>query len=140
MVKNQYDYILIDCMPSLGMITINALVAADSVLIPVQAHYLPAKGMKQLLQTIRRVQHINPNLSILGALMTMTDKCTNFTKDISNQLREMYGAHLNVFEAEIPRAIRIAETSAYGQSIYEYDPKGRAVEAFERLVGEVIEM
>ena len=138
MVKDQYDYILIDCMPSLGMITINALVAADSVLIPVQAHYLPAKGMTQLLQTIRRVQHINPNLSILGALMTMTDKCTNFTKDISNQLREMYGAHLNVFEAEIPRAIRIAETSAYGQSIYEYDPKGKAVEAFERLVGEVV--
>jgi len=90
-----------------------------------------------LLQTIRRIQHINPSLSILGALMTMTDKCTNFTKDISNQLREMYGSHLNVFEAEIPRAIRIAETSAYGQSIYEYDPKGKAVEAFERLVGEM---
>ena len=70
--------------------------------------------------------------------MTMTDKCTNFTKDISNQLREMYGVYLNVFEAEIPRAIRIAETSAYVQSIYEYDPKGKADEAFERLVGEVI--
>lgn len=124
-------------MASLGMITINALVAADSVLIPVQAHYLPAKGMIQLLQTIRRVQHINPNLSILGALMTMTDKCTNFTKDSSNQLCEMYGMHLNVFESEIPRAIRIPKTSVYGQSIYEYDPKGKAVGAFERLVEEI---
>lgn len=71
--------------------------------------------------------------------MTMTDKCTNFTKDISNQLREMYGAHLNVFESEIPRAIRIAEASAYGQSIYEYDPKGRAIEAFDGLVEEMID-
>ena len=70
--------------------------------------------------------------------MTMTDKCTNFTKDINNQFREMYGAHLNVFESEIPRAIRIVETSAYGQNIYEFDPKGKAVEAFERLVGEII--
>ena len=70
--------------------------------------------------------------------MTMTDKCTNFTKDISTQLRECYGGYLNVFKAEIPRAIRIAETSAYGQSIFEYDPKGKAVEAFEGLVREVI--
>ena len=115
MVKDSYDFILIDCMPSLGMITINALVAADSVLIPVQAHYLPTKGMTQ----IHRVQHINANLRILGVLMTMTDKCTNFTKDISTQLRGSYGEYLNVFKAEIPRAIRIAETSAYGQSIFE---------------------
>lgn len=138
MVKDSYDFILIDCMPSLGMITINALVAADSVLIPVQAHYLPTKGMTQLIQTIHRVQHINANLRILGVLMTMTDKCTNFTKDISTQLRESYGEYLNVFQAEIPRAIRIAETSAYGQSIFEYDPKGKAVEAFEGLVGEIM--
>ena len=123
-------------MPLLGVIMINALVAADSVLIPVQAHYLPTEGMTQL---IHRVQHINANLKILGVLMTMTDKCTNFTKDISTQLRESYGEYLNVFQAEIPRAIRIAETSAYGQSIFEYDPKSKAVEAFERLVGEVIQ-
>ena len=138
MVKDSYDFVLIDCMPSLGMITINALVAADYVLIPVQAHYLPAKGMTQLLQTVHRVQHINANLGILGVVMTMTDKRTNFTKDISSQLREMYGEHLNVFQSEIPRAIRIAETSAYGQSIYEYDPKGKAAEAFEGVVTEVV--
>lgn len=78
-------------MPSLGMITINALVAADSVLIPVQAHYLPTKGMTQLIQTIHRVQHINANLKILGVLMLMTDKCTNFTKNLSLQLYKSYG-------------------------------------------------
>lgn len=105
MVKDSYDYILIDCMPSLGMITINALVAADSVLIPVQAHYLPTKSMTQLIQTIHRVQHINASLRILWELMTMTDKCPNFTKDTSTPLRESYGEYQNVFKAGIPRAI-----------------------------------
>ena len=124
-------------MPSLGMITINALVAADSVLIPVQAHYLPTKGMTQLIQTIHRVQHINANLSILGVLMTMTSQRTNFTKDISTQLRTLYGEHLNVFRTEIPQSIRIAEASASGQSIFEYDPKGKATEAFGSLIGEI---
>ena len=137
-VRDSYDFILIDCMPSLGMLTINALVAADSVLIPVQAHYLPTKGMTQLIQTIHRVQHINANLSILGVLMTMTSQRTNFTKDISTQLRTLYGEHLNVFKTEIPQSIRIAEASASGQSIFEYDPKGKAVEAFEMLVKEFI--
>lgn len=136
-VKDSYDFILIDCMPSLGMITINALVAADSVLIPVQAHYLPTKGMTQLIQTIHRVQHINANLSILGVLMTMTSQRTNFTKDISTQLRTLYGEHLNVFRTEIPQSIRIAEASASGQSIFEYDPKGKATEAFGSLIGEI---
>lgn len=138
MVKDRYDFILIDCMPSLGMITINALAAADSVLIPVQAHYLPAKGMTQLLQTIQRVRHIHPSLQIAGALMTMTDKCTNFTKDISVQLRQLYGAHLNVFETEIPRAIRIAEASANGMSIFAYDPKGKATEAYTAFTNEIL--
>lgn len=137
-VKDSYDFILIDCMPSLGMITINALVAADSVLIPVQAHYLPTKGMTQLIQTIHRVQHINANLSILGVLMTMTSQRTNFTKDISTQLRTLYGEYLNVFKTEIPQSIRIAEASASGQSIFEYDPKGKAMEMFETLVKEIV--
>lgn len=105
MVKDSYGSILIDCMPSLGMITINALVAADSVLIPVQAHYLPTKGMTLLIQTIHRVQHINASLRILWVLMTMTDKCPNFTKDTSTPLRESYGEYQNVFKAGIPRAI-----------------------------------
>ena len=102
-VKGKYDYVLIDCMPSLGMITVNALAAADSIIIPVQSHYLPAKGMSQLLQTINRVKkNINPNLKIDGALITMIDKRTNFAKEISSLLRDSYGDKLRIFKTEIP--------------------------------------
>jgi chromosome partitioning protein len=108
-VKDKYDYVLIDCMPSLGMLTINALAAADSVIIPVQAHYLPAKGMTQLLQTIARVRRqINPKLTIDGVLLTMVDNRTNFAKDISFILRRDYGDKLRVFQTEIPLSIRAA--------------------------------
>jgi len=97
-VKDRYDYVLIDCMPSLGMMTINALAAADSVIIPVQSHYLPAKGMTQLLQTIARVRRqINPKLTIDGVLLTMVDNRTNFAKDISFILRRDYGDKLHDF-------------------------------------------
>ena len=106
-------------MPSLGMITVNALAAADSVIIPVQAHYLPAKGMAQLLQTINRVKkNINPSLKIDGVLLTMVDARTNFAKDVSYLLRTNYGDKLKIFKTEIPLAIKAAETSAEGKSIY----------------------
>lgn len=138
-VKGRYDYVLIDCMPSLGMITVNALVAADSVIIPVQAHYLPAKGMTQLLQTISRVKkNINPTLKIEGALITMADNRTNFAKDISYMLRNNYGDKLRVFKTEIPLAIKAAETSAEGKSIYTYDAHGKATAAYEALTKEVL--
>ena len=138
-VKGKYDYVLIDCMPSLGMITVNALVAADSVIIPVQAHYLPAKGMTQLLQTINRVKkNINPNLKIEGALLTMVDNRTNFAKDISYMLRSNYGDKLRVFKTEIPLAIKAAETSAEGKSIYTHDAHGKAAAAYEALTKEVM--
>lgn len=138
-VRKNYDYVLIDCMPSLGMITVNALVAADSVIIPVQAHYLPAKGMSQLLQTIGRVKrNINPNLKIEGALLTMVDTRTNFAKDISFILRRDYGDKLRVFKTEIPLAIKAAETSAEGKSIYTYDARGKAAAAYEALTREVL--
>jgi chromosome partitioning protein len=138
-VKKDYDFILIDCMPSLGMITVNALVAADSVIIPVQAHYLPAKGMSQLLQTINRIKkNINPNLKIEGALLTMVDTRTNFAKDISFVLRRDYGDKLRVFKTEIPLAIKAAETSAEGKSIYAYDRNGKAATAYEALTKEVL--
>jgi len=138
-VKHDYDYVLIDCMPSLGMMTVNALVAADSVIIPVQAHYLPAKGMTQLLQTIGRVKrNINPNLKVDGVLLTMVDCRTNFAKDISFVLRRDYGDKLRVFKSEIPMAIKAAETSAEGKSIYAYDPKGKAAKAYEQLTKEVL--
>jgi chromosome partitioning protein len=137
-IKNKYDYVLIDCMPSLGMMTINALAAADSVIIPVQAHYLPAKGMTQLLQTIARVRRqINPKLSIDGVLLTMVDNRTNFAKEISFVLRRDYGDKLRVFQTEIPLSIRAAETSAEGKSIYLHDPRGIAAKAYEAFTKEV---
>lgn len=137
-VKDRYDYVLIDCMPSLGMMTINALAAADSVIIPVQAHYLPAKGMTQLLHTIARVKgQINPKLTIDGVVLTMVDKRTNFAKDISFILRRDYGDKLRVFQAEILLSIRAAETSAQGKSIYAYDPQGIAAKAYQAFTEEV---
>jgi chromosome partitioning protein len=137
-VKDQYDYVLIDCMPSLGMMTINALAAADSVLIPVQSHYLPAKGMAQLLQTIARVRRqINPKLTIEGVLLTMVDHRTNFAKDIAFVLRRDYGDKLTVFNTEIPISIRAAETSAKGKSIFAYDPNNPVAVAYEELTREV---
>ncbi len=137
-IKDRYDYVLIDCMPSLGMMTINALAAADSVIIPVQAHYLPAKGMTQLLQTIARVRkQINPKLTIDGVLLTMVDTRTNFAKDISFILRRNYGDKLRVFQSEIPLSIRAAETSAKGKSIYAHDPNGLAAKAYEAFTKEV---
>ena len=94
-IRQNYDFILLDCMPSLGMLTVNALAAADSVLIPVQAQYLPAKGLEQLLQTINKVRRqINPKLKIEGILLTMVDTRTNYAKDISNLIRESYGGKL----------------------------------------------
>jgi len=140
-VKDRYDYVLIDCMPSLGMMTINALAAADSVIIPVQAHYLPAKGMTQLLQTIARVRRqINPKLTIEGVLLTMVDNRTNFAKDISFVLRRDYGDKLRVFQTEIPLSIRAAETSAQGKSIYAFDPHGKAAKAYQAFTKEVLEI
>lgn len=140
-VKEKFDYVLIDCPPSLGMLTINALAAADSVIIPVQAHYLPAKGMTQLLQTIARVRRqINPNLTIDGVLLTMVDNRTNFAKDISFILRRDYGDKLRVFQTEIPLSIRAAETSAQGKSIYAFDPHGIAAKAYQAFTKEVLDI
>ena len=138
-VRDQYDYILIDCMPSLGMLTVNALAAADSVLIPVQAQYLPAKGLEQLLQTIAKVRRqINPKLRIDGILLTMVNSRTNFAKMISALLRETYGSRIRVFDTTIPQSIRAAETSAEGVSIFSYDPKGGIAMAYRALTQEVI--
>ena len=135
----EYDYILLDCMPSLGMLTINALAAADAALIPVQAQYLSAKGLEQLLQTVQKVRRqINPKLKIEGILLTMTDSRTNYGKQISNLIRQAYGKHLKVFEQTIPRSVRAAETSAAGKSIFAYDPKGKVAEAYKSLAKEVL--
>ena len=137
--KREYDFILLDCMPSLGMLTINALAAADAALIPVQAQYLSAKGLEQLLQTVQKVRRqINPKLKIEGILLTMTDSRTNYGKQISNLIRQAYGKHLKVFEQTIPRSVRAAETSAAGKSIFAYDPKGKVAQAYKSLAKEVL--
>ena len=137
-VREDYDYIIIDCMPSLGMLTINALVCADSVLIPVQAAYLPVKGLQQLIKTISRVQRkLNPGLHIEGILLTMVDGRTNYAKDISRLVYDSYSDQVGVFKTIIPLSVRAAEISAEGSSIYQYDPKGKAASAYKSLTKEV---
>ena len=139
-VKGQYDYILLDCMPSLGMLTVNALAASDQVLIPVQANYLSAKGLEQLLQTVNKVKRqINPKLRIEGILLTMVDSRTNYAKEISTLIRDTYGSKLKVYDADIPRSVRAAEISAEGVSIFKHDPGGKVAEACRSLTKEVLQ-
>ena len=140
-IKNEYDYsyIIIDCMPSLGMLTINALACADSILIPVQAAYLPVKGLEQLIKTIGRVQRrLNKNLRIEGILLTMVDARTNYARDISQLVIDTYSNKIGVFHTCIPLSVRAAEISAEGSSIYQYDPKGKAANAYRTLTEEVL--
>ena len=139
LLKDEYDYILIDCMPSLGMITINAFTSADSILIPVQAAYLPVKGLEQLIKTIGKVKRqINPKLEIEGILLTMVDNRTNYARDISNLLIENYGSRVRIFENSIPMSVRAAEISAEGVSIYKHDPNGKVASAYQSLTEEVL--
>jgi len=138
-VKGEYDYVLIDTMPSLGMLTVNALAAADSVLIPVQAQYLSAKGMTQLVRTINKVRkQINPALKIDGILLTLVDVRTNFARDTASLLRQNYGNVLCIFKTQIPLAVKAAETSATGTSIFTHDKNGKIAKAYENLAREVM--
>lgn len=137
-VKRDYDYVLIDCMPSLGMLTINALAAADSVLIPCQANYLSTKGLKLLLGSVAKVRRqINPLLKIDGILLTMVDSRTNNTKSIIAALRQT-GRDLRVLNTEVPFSVRAAECSVEGKSIFAHDSKGKVAAAYTALVKEVI--
>ena len=139
-IKKDYDYILIDCMPSLGMMTINALAAADTVLIPVQTAYLSVKGLEQLLTTISKVKRqLNRKLTTEGILMTMVDFRTVYAKDIFFKVHETYGDTVGTFETYIPLSVRAAETSAVGKSIYEHDPEGKIALAYMSLTKEVLE-
>ena len=138
-VKDQYDAILLDCMPSLGMITINALAASDEVLIPVEASYLPIKGLQQLLKTIGKVRRqINPGLQIAGILFSMVDAHTNDAKNNMELLHQAYGSRIRVFDTYIPFSVRMKEAVREGQSIFKYEPKGRAAEAYRKLTEEVL--
>lgn len=138
-IKGNYDYVLLDCMPSLGMLTVNALAASDAALVPVQANYLSAKGLEQLLQTISKVKRqINPKLRIEGILLTMVDGRTNYGREISSLIRDTYGGHIKIFSSEIPRSVRAAEISAEGKSIFLHDPKGKVADAYQNLTKEVL--
>lgn len=139
-MRQFYDYILIDCMPSLGMVTVNALACADSVLIPVQAAYLPVKGLQQLIKTVNRLKkQLNPTLTIEGILLTMVDNRTNYARDIAMMVYDTYSANIKVFNTEIPMSVRASETSIEGSSIYSYDPKGKAAFAYAALTKEVMD-
>ncbi len=140
-IKDAYDYVIIDCMPSLGMMTINALVAADSVLIPVQAAYLPVKGLQQLIKTIYMVKRrLNRKLEITGILLTMVDLRSNFVKDIFQMVKDTYGESIGTFETYIPTSVKAAETSAEGTSVYSHCAKGKVSTAYEKLTEEVEKM
>ena len=137
-VRHNYDFVIIDCMPSLGMMTINALVAADSVIIPSQPSFLSTKGLNLLLHSISKVKRsINPNLKIDGILLTMVDNRTNNAKDIISSLRSGVGQNIKVFDTEIPHSVRAAECSLTGKSIFSHDKNGKVAEAYEHLVKEV---
>ena len=138
-IQEQYDVILLDCCPSLGMLTINALAAADQVLIPVQANYLSIKGLEQLLRTISKVRRqINAKLGIAGILVTMADMRTIYARDVVALLHSTYDGKLKVFDSIIPASIRAAETSAEGRSIFLHDPTGKVSAAYTALTKEVL--
>ncbi len=138
-IKDRYDFIIIDCMPSLGVMTVNALACADTVLIPVQAAYLPVKGLQQLIKTIYTVKRrLNAKLEIEGILLTMVDNRTNYAKDIALEVNDVYGKSIPVFPIEIPLSVRAAEISSVAKSIFEYDPKGKAAFAYLSLTKEVL--
>ena len=137
-LRSNYDYILIDCMPSMGLMTINALSAADSVIIPTQPNYLSTKGLNLLLRSISRVRkQINPSLRIDGILFTMVDGRTNNARSVIASLRGTVGNHIRVFDAEIPRSVRAVEASESGKSIFTYDGHGKVAQAYAALTKEV---
>lgn len=137
-VSHAYDYIVIDCPPSLGLLTINGLVAADELLIPVQAEYYALEGLGQLLKTVELVKtHIHPDLSILGAVLTMFDKRTKLSTEIMGELYKYFPN--NIFRSVIPRTVRLAEAPSFGKSILQYEPHGKGSKAYDRLAREVVE-
>jgi len=138
-LKGDYDYILIDCMPSLGIITINVLACADKIIIPVQGEYLAANGMTHLMKTVEKVhRQINTDLEVAGIVLTLVDKRTNLAMDVREQLEENYGKFIRIFETEIPKAIASSRSTATGKSIFEFDKNSSVAKAYENLAKEVL--
>ena len=139
-VRDNYDYILIDCMPSLGLIPINCLAASNEVIIPVQSQYLAVKGMTYLFDTIKKIRKtINPDLEIKGILITLVDKRTNLSKSIKSELNELYGSEIKIYDTEIPLAIKTAEASIKGKSVFEYDKNGTVAQSYKNFAKEVLQ-
>lgn len=138
-IKDDYDYILLDCQPSLGMLTINALASANSVIIPVQSEYFALRGMTDLFKIINKVRRqINPTLKIDGALLTLVDSRANLPKEIATQLKDNYGSILNLFNTQIPRAVKTAESTSSGGSVFTYDKSGTVANAYSSFAKEVL--
>ena len=138
-LKADYDFVIFDCAPTLGIIPVNAFVASDSVLVPVSAEYFPASAMTGLLKTIGRVRRqINPNLSVEGILLTLSDSRNNLAREVEATVRERYGNVYRVFDTVIPRAVSAAESPAVGVSIFAYDGRGKVARAFAALAEEVM--
>jgi len=136
-IKQEYDYIIIDGPPSLGLLTINSLVAADEILIPVQSEYFALEGLGQLLNTIGLVQaNLKPELGIMGAVITMFDKRNTLSGQVMNELYQYFPNR--IFRSIIPRSVRLAESPSYGRTILHYDPRSKGGRAYERLAREVI--
>ncbi len=137
-LEAEYDFILIDCPPSLGLLTINGLVAADSILIPVQAEYYALEGLGQLIETIGQVQsYLKPELTILGAVLTMFESRLRLSNDVLQELYKHFDG--KIFRSVIPRYVKLAEAPSFGKTIFHYEPNGKAAKAYERLARELIE-
>lgn len=138
-VVERYDYIMVDSPPSLGLLTLNGLAAADGVLIPIQCEYYALEGLGQLIQTIEMVRtHVNPSLQIDGVVLTMYDSRTNLSQQVAEDVRGFLGERVRVFETIIPRNVRLSEAPSYGQPINLYDSRCRGAAAYEELAAEVL--
>ena len=136
-IKDQYDYILIDCPPSLGLVTLNAFTASDSVLIPVQCEYFALEGLGQLLNTVNLVKkHLNKNLEIEGALLTMYDARTNLSNQVVKEVKKYFED--KVYKTVIPRNVRLSEAPSYGMPITVYDPRSKGAKAYEKFAKELL--
>jgi len=138
-IKKEFDYIIIDGPPSLGLLTVNSLVAADEVLIPIQSEYFALEGLSQLLETISLVQNnLKPALGIMGAVITMFDRRNKLSESVMEELYKYFPNH--IFRSVIPRSVRLAEAPSYGRSIFHYDPKSKGGKAYESLAKEIISL
>ncbi|GHV32875.1 sporulation initiation inhibitor Soj [Clostridia bacterium] len=138
-VKQNYDYVIIDTAPTLDLLTINALAAADSVIIPVCPKFLDALGLEQLLKAVAQIRRqINPKLAVEGILLTMVDRRASHTREIVSLVENAYGGNIRIYSEQIPRSVRVSEASAEGVSIYTRDPRGKVAAAYESLVREVL--